>query len=145
MHAHAVKVTFPISANYSRFSEVHYGSSHQQERQIPSQWDSCFMPRITNWIVWGSLIYLNTKVLFTLILWSLNLNFKLYQMLCREKRNKKWLALWIVAEKTGSPEVTCLFIFVVQRTRPLSHVWSISSWHAYNHSSCRNVYHASKR
>lgn len=91
MLAHSVKVTFPISANYSKFSEVQYtvaqpDITHQQERQIPALRDSCFMPGITNWIVWGSVIYLNAKMqsysLF--ILWSLNPRFKINLMLCRK-------------------------------------------------------------
>lgn len=56
---------------------------HQQERQIPALWDSCFMIRITNWIVWGRIMYRNTKMLFSLIWRSLAPDFRIYETLCR--------------------------------------------------------------
>lgn len=52
---------------------------HQQERQIPALWDSCFMIRIR-----GRIIYRNTKMLFSLIWWSLDPDFRIYETLCRQ-------------------------------------------------------------
>lgn len=55
--------SLPITVSSLRCNTVTQpGITHQQERQIPALWDSCFMPRVTNWIVWGSIIYLNTKI-----------------------------------------------------------------------------------
>jgi len=49
MHAHTVKVTFPISANYNKLSEVAEPDiTHHQERHITAQRDRCFLPGITN-------------------------------------------------------------------------------------------------
>lgn len=55
--------SLPITVSSLRCNTVaQLDITHQQERQIPALRDSCFMPGITNWIVWGSIIYLNTKM-----------------------------------------------------------------------------------
>lgn len=55
--------SLPITISSPRSNTVAQPDiTHQQERQIPALWGSCFVPRITNWIVWGSVIYMNTKM-----------------------------------------------------------------------------------
>lgn len=83
-HAHTLSKSpfpsLPITVSSLRCNTVAQPDiTHQQERQIPALWDSCFVPRITNWIVWGSVIYLNTKMQsYSLLLYEVStLIFKL--------------------------------------------------------------------
>lgn len=80
--------SLPITVGSLRCNTVTQpGITHQQERQIPALWDSCFMPRITNWIVWGSIIYLNTKMQsYSLLFYEVSTFILKYTNCCVVKR-----------------------------------------------------------
>lgn len=92
--------SLPITVSSLRCNTVAQPDiTHQQERQIPALRDSCFMPRITNWIVWGSIIYLNTKMQsYSHLFYEVSNSILIYAKCCVRKcfgkhKNDQWMAM----------------------------------------------------
>lgn len=103
--------SLPITASSLRCNTVTQPSiAHQQERRIPALWDSCFMLRITNWIVWGSIMYLNTKMQsYSLLFYEVSTLISKYAKCCVvqwKSRNEWWLLSICKTPCLGDSSVT---------------------------------------